>query len=108
MIGNRGRVEIDARQAMARDASITGMTLFNVSPGELTAIHAAIGAGLSCGALNPIVGREMPLGERRARTRPCSSRARSARSCWLSLIRRACKARPTGPAHGRPGLQARR
>jgi NADPH2:quinone reductase len=48
---------------MARDASITGMTLFNVSPGELTAIHAAIGAGLSCGALNPIVGREMPLGE---------------------------------------------
>jgi NADPH2:quinone reductase len=63
VIGNRGRVEIDARQAMARDASITGMTLFNVSPAELTAIHAAIGAGLSCGALQPIVGREMPLGE---------------------------------------------
>jgi NADPH:quinone reductase len=63
VIGNRGRVEIDARQAMARDAAITAMTLFNVSPADLTAIHAAIGAGLACGALQPIVGREMPLSE---------------------------------------------
>jgi NADPH2:quinone reductase len=63
VIGNRGRVEIDARQAMARDAAILGMTLFNVSPADLGGIHAAIGAGLACGALNPIVGREMPLGE---------------------------------------------
>jgi NADPH2:quinone reductase len=63
VIGNRGRVEIDARQTMARDAAILGMTLFNVSPAELTGIHAAITAGLSCGALHPIVGREMPLGE---------------------------------------------
>src|SRR5262245_54284719 len=30
VVGNRGRVEIDARQAMGRDASILGMTLFNV------------------------------------------------------------------------------
>lgn len=63
VVGNRGRVEIDARQAMARDAAILGMTLFNVTPAELTAIHAAIGAGLACGALHPVVGREMPLGE---------------------------------------------
>jgi NADPH2:quinone reductase len=63
VIGNRGRVEIDARQTMARDAAILGMTLFNVSPADLTAIHAAIGAGLQCGALSPVVGREMPLGE---------------------------------------------
>jgi NADPH2:quinone reductase len=27
------------------------------------AIHAALGAGLACGALHPIVGREMPLSE---------------------------------------------
>ena len=63
VIGNRGRVEIDARQAMARDAAVLGMTLFNVSPADLAAIHAAVGAGLACGALNPIVGREMPLSE---------------------------------------------
>lgn len=63
VIGNRGRVEIDARQAMGRDAAILGMTLFNSSPSELSAIHAALGAGLSTGALHPIVGREMPLTE---------------------------------------------
>jgi NADPH:quinone reductase len=63
VIGNRGRVEIDARQAMGRDAAIVGMTLFNSSPAELAAIHAALGAGLSSGALHPIVGREMPLTE---------------------------------------------
>ena len=63
VIGNRGRVEIDARQTMARDAAIFGMTLFNSSPAELAGIHAALGAGLACGALNPVVGREMPLSE---------------------------------------------
>src|SRR5215467_3676578 len=31
VIGNRGRVEIDARQAMGKDASILGMTLFNIA-----------------------------------------------------------------------------
>jgi NADPH2:quinone reductase len=63
VIGNRGRVEIDARQTMGKDAAIVGMTLFNASPAELASIHAAIGAGLACGSLNPVVGREMPLTE---------------------------------------------
>jgi len=63
VIGNRGRVEIDARQAMARDAAILGMTLFNVTPPELVSIHAALVAGLANGSLAPIVGREMPLAE---------------------------------------------
>jgi NADPH2:quinone reductase len=63
VIGNRGRVEIDARQTMGRDAAILGMTLFNSDPAELAAIHAALGAGLVTGALHPVVGREMPLTE---------------------------------------------
>jgi NADPH2:quinone reductase len=63
VIGNRGRVEIDARQAMARDAAILGMTLFNVSPADLASIHSALVAGLANGSLNPIVGREMPLAD---------------------------------------------
>jgi NADPH2:quinone reductase len=63
VIGNRGRVEIDARQAMARDAAILGMTMFNPTPAELTSIHAALVAGLANGSLNPVVGREMPLGD---------------------------------------------
>jgi NADPH2:quinone reductase len=63
VIGNRGRIEIDPRQAMARDAAVLGMTLFNVTPPELASIHAAIVAGLATGALNPVVGREMPLAD---------------------------------------------
>jgi NADPH2:quinone reductase len=61
IVGSRGRVEIDPRQTMARNAAILGMALFGVSAPELTSIHAAITAGLSCGALSPVVGREMPL-----------------------------------------------
>ena len=63
VIGNRGRVEIDPRQTMGRDAAILGMTLFNASPAELVSIHAALIAGLANGSLNPVVGREMPLSE---------------------------------------------
>jgi NADPH2:quinone reductase len=48
---------------MARDAAVLGMTLFNVTPPELASIHAAIVAGLATGALNPVVGREMPLAD---------------------------------------------
>ncbi len=61
VIGSRGRIEIDPRHTMRSSGAILGMALFNISPPELAAIHAAITAGLSCGALNPIVGREMAL-----------------------------------------------
>ena len=63
VIGNRGRVEIDARQAMGRDAAILGMTLFNATDAELLSIHAALIAGLENGTLNPIIAREMPLAD---------------------------------------------
>ena len=63
VVGNRGRVEIDARQAMGRDAAILGMTLFNVTDVEFVEIHAALIAGLENGALSPLVGREFPLAE---------------------------------------------
>jgi NADPH2:quinone reductase len=63
VVGNRGKTEIDARQAMARDATILGMTLFNVTEAEFVEIHAALIAGLANGTLNPVVGREIPLPE---------------------------------------------
>jgi NADPH2:quinone reductase len=63
VIGSRGTVEINPRQAMTRDAAILGMTLFNASPQELQGIHAALGAGLAAGTLRPVVGRELPLAE---------------------------------------------
>lgn len=63
IIGSRGRVEIDPRQTMGRDAAILGMTLFSVTPAELAAIHMALVAGLENATLQPIVGREWSLAE---------------------------------------------
>jgi NADPH2:quinone reductase len=63
VVGNRGRVEIDARQAMGRDAAILGMTLFNVGETDLGAIHDALVDNLAQGTLNPVVGRELPLAD---------------------------------------------
>ena len=63
VVGNRGRIEINPRDTMARDAAILGMTLFNATDNDLREIHAAIVAGLSNGTLNPVIGREMPLAD---------------------------------------------
>jgi len=63
VVGSRGRIEIDPRGTMGRDAAIFGMTLFNVTPAELTTIHAAIVAGLANGTLKPVIGKELPLGQ---------------------------------------------
>lgn len=63
VVGNRGRIEINPRDAMGRDAAILGMTLFNATETDLREIHAAIVSGLANGTLNPVVGREMPFAE---------------------------------------------
>lgn len=63
VIGNRGTIEINPRDAMGRDATIMGMTLFNVSPPELVSIHAALGAALESGSIKPVIGQEIPLAE---------------------------------------------
>jgi NADPH:quinone reductase len=63
VIGSRGPVEINPRDAMARDAAILGMTLMNISEEDRASIHAALVAGLESGTLKPIVGKELPLSE---------------------------------------------
>jgi NADPH:quinone reductase len=63
VIGSRGKVEIDARDAMMRDADIRGMFLFNISVTDMASIHAALRAGLECGTVKPVIGRELPLAE---------------------------------------------
>jgi hypothetical protein len=52
-------------KAMARDAAILGMTLFNATRDELREIHAGIVAGLENGTLNPAIGKELQLAEAR-------------------------------------------
>ena len=63
VIGSRGTVEIDPRDAISRDASVLGVSLLNTSQADLAEIHAGLGARLENGTINPIVGREIPLGD---------------------------------------------
>jgi len=63
VIGSRGRIEIDPRGAMGKEASILGMTMFNASDRELASMHAAFVAGLANATLRPVVSRELPLAE---------------------------------------------
>ena len=63
IIGSRGRVEINPRDAMQRDVDLRGMVMPNTSPEDLASIHAALVAGLENGTLRPVVGKEFPLAE---------------------------------------------
>ena len=63
VIGNRGRVEIDPRKIMTKDAAVYGLALWGIPEVEVRRAHQAIIAGLESGALNPIVGTELPLAE---------------------------------------------
>jgi NADPH2:quinone reductase len=63
VVGNRGRVEIDPRKAMAKEAAILGMALWNTAEDELARIHEGLGRGFANGTLTPVVGRELPLAD---------------------------------------------
>jgi NADPH:quinone reductase len=63
IIGSRGRVEIDPRDAMQRDADLRGMVMPNTPPEDLASLHAALVAGLENGTLRPVIGKEFPLAE---------------------------------------------
>ena len=63
VIGSRGPVEINPRDAMSRDAAVLGMLIMNASEKELAGMHAAIQAGLENGTLRPVVGQVIPLAE---------------------------------------------
>jgi NADPH2:quinone reductase len=63
VIGSRGTVEIDPRDAMTRNAEILGMIVMNASEEEQTKIRAAIATGLRNGDLRPVVGKELPLAD---------------------------------------------
>ena len=63
IIGSRGRVEIDPREAMQRDVDLRGLVMPNTPPEQLASIHAALVAGLENGTLRPVIGKEFPLAE---------------------------------------------
>ena len=61
IIGSRGPVEINPRDAMSREASISGVMLFNATQKEFSEGLAAIQAGIAAGWLCPIVGKVFSL-----------------------------------------------
>ncbi len=61
VIGNRGTIEINPRDAMSKDATIQGMLLLNTTPDEIHRISAGLMAGLENRTLTPVVGRQYPL-----------------------------------------------
>ena len=63
VIGSRGPVEINPRDAMGREADIRGLTLFATSEAEARQMHAALIAGLENGTLRPVIAQKIPLSE---------------------------------------------
>lgn len=61
VVGNRGSLDFNPRLIMGKDATVTGMALYNAPPDAFEEIHAAIYDGLVKGYLNPIVSRQFPL-----------------------------------------------
>jgi NADPH:quinone reductase len=69
VVGNRGNIEINPREAMMRDAAILGMSVANITPADRFSIHAALVAGLENKSLRPVIAAEIPLaGAARAQT----------------------------------------
>ncbi len=61
IIGSRGTVELNPRDAMVRNAAILGMVLLSATAEQLSTTHRAIFAGLDNRSLRPIVGQELGL-----------------------------------------------
>jgi NADPH2:quinone reductase len=63
IVGSRGALEFTPRLLMARDATVYGMMLPNMSADEWRAVNAGVRAALAAGTLRPLVGREFPLAD---------------------------------------------
>lgn len=63
VVGNRGRVEIDPRQTMAKEAAILGVQMWAGGDVAVQRAHAYIVAGLKSRSLNPVVGPVFALDE---------------------------------------------
>eukprot|EP00053_Salpingoeca_punica_P014046 m.127474 g.127474 ORF g.127474 m.127474 type:complete len:371 (-) comp16366_c1_seq1:70-1182(-) len=61
VIGNRGPVQVDARNLMSRDAWVTGIALESVTLGGPDTV--ALSSGLRTGKIKPLVGNVYPLAQ---------------------------------------------
>lgn len=63
IIGSRGTVQMDPRDAMFREATLLGTRMRNITQEQFRQIHNHLMAGLKKGTLNPVVGRELSLAQ---------------------------------------------
>jgi len=63
VIGNRGNIEINPRDAMWKEAVIVGMALWNATESDLAQVHAGLVAALESSVARPVIGKELPLAE---------------------------------------------
>ena len=63
VVGNRGSLDFNPRVIMGKDATVTGMALYNAPQADFDEIHAAIFEGLSAGYLSPVINRTFPLSD---------------------------------------------
>lgn len=61
IIGSRGTVEVNPRDIMGRETTVTAMSLFNTPSETIQQIQRYLQAGLSNGSLRPIVHQTLPL-----------------------------------------------
>ncbi|XP_009209327.1 quinone oxidoreductase isoform X2 [Papio anubis] len=61
VVGNRGTIEINPRDTMAKESSIIGVTLFSSTKEEFQQYAAALQAGMEIGWLKPVIGSQYPL-----------------------------------------------
>lgn len=63
VVGSRGKIEIDPRDTMTRNADIRGMSIMYATPQELADVHKALAQGFDKGTLKPVVGQTFPLAQ---------------------------------------------
>ncbi len=63
IVGNRGRIEIDPRKIMGKEAAVHGMAFWNQTEAELQRAYEGVDQALASGALRPVVGLELPLAD---------------------------------------------
>jgi NADPH2:quinone reductase len=63
IVGSRGSLDFTPRGLMAREATVHGMMLPNMTADEWTEVNAGVQKALAAGALRPVIGRELPLAE---------------------------------------------
>ena len=97
VIGNRGTIEINPRDAMSREADIRGVTLMNTSEQEYRAMHAALVAGLENGNLAAGYRSEDSVGRSCARARRNHEAFRSTRENCADTLNKPCVARSANP-----------